>query len=110
MSHYSSTPRRWTDRQASRNFSPVFRLLPQGTLTLHSFRTATLRILIAEPEQIRESSITAGVNDTLPVIAKAGSAAVFQRAEVGASCKANLTEAGRISCRAVPKRESVWVP
>src|SRR3954470_260517 len=88
MSHYSSTPTRWTDRQASRNYCRVFRLLPQGTLTLHSFRTATLRILIAEPEQIRESSITAGVNDTLPVIAKAGSAAVFQRAEVGPSCKA----------------------
>lgn len=37
---------------------------------------------------MRESSITASVNDTLPVIAKAGSAAVFQNAEVGASCKA----------------------
>jgi hypothetical protein len=32
---------------------------------------------------MRESAITAGVNDTLPVIAKAGSAVVFQRAEVG---------------------------
>jgi hypothetical protein len=59
------------------NFCQVFLLLPQGISTLHSFRTATPRIPIADPEQMRESSITAGVNDTLPVIAKAGSAVVF---------------------------------
>jgi hypothetical protein len=37
---------------------------------------------------MREIAITASVNDTLPVIAKAGSAVVFQTAEVGASRKA----------------------
>jgi hypothetical protein len=43
------------------------------------------RILIAERLRMREIAITASVNDTLPVIAKAGSAAVFLKARIGTS-------------------------
>jgi hypothetical protein len=95
----------------SRNFCQVFRELPQGISTLHSFRTAGPRILIAEPEQMRESAITAGVNDTLPVIAKAGSAVVFQRAEVGTSRKAwvNGKPKGYATERC-PNAKALWVP
>ena len=59
------------------NFIPVFRQLPQGTLVVHRFRTAGQGFIVDEFLQIRESAVTAGVNVTLPVIAEAGSAAVF---------------------------------
>ena len=67
------------------SFYRFFRRLPQGSLSVHSFRTVSLRILIAEREWMRDSAITASVNETLPVIAKVGSAAVFPRARIGAS-------------------------
>jgi hypothetical protein len=55
-----------------------------------------------------ESSVTAGVNDTLPVIAKAGSAAVFLKTEVGTSCKAWINrKPDGYAAERFPKRESV---
>ena len=56
---------------------------------------------------MRESSITAGVNETLPVIAKAGSAAVFQKADVGTSRKAWIEGMPKgYAAERFPKRES----
>jgi hypothetical protein len=73
-----------------RSFFHFFRHLPQGISTVHSFRTAAQRILIAERLQMREIAITASVNDTLPVIAKAGSAAVFLKPESEQAARLNL--------------------
>ncbi|MGH9517900.1 MAG: hypothetical protein ACRD3P_19710 [Terriglobales bacterium] len=57
---------------------------------------------------MRDIAITAGVNDTLPVIAKAGSAAVFQRAESGTSRKAWVEGKPKgYAAERFPKRESV---
>src|SRR6266568_1264998 len=58
----------------------VFRWLPQTRLVVHSFRTAGAGIFVDENFRIGESAITAGVNDTPPVIAQVGSAAVIWRA------------------------------
>jgi hypothetical protein len=79
----------------SQNFCRFFRHLPQGTRNLHSFRTAELQILIAERSRMREIAITASVNETLPVIAKVGSAAVVLTGKIGASCKASTDQAQR---------------
>jgi hypothetical protein len=47
-----------------------FRTCPQASSFLHRFRTAAAKFAVAENSGLRESAITAGVDDMLPVIAQ----------------------------------------
>ena len=69
-----------------------------------------MQILIAEPSRMREIAITASVNETLPVIAKVGSAAVVLKGKSERAARLQLTKLRGMCCRAVPKRESVGAP
>ena len=83
---------------------PLFRALPQGTSVVHRFRTASPNFAIAEFCAIGESAFTAGVNDTLPVIAQGWFCGSFPESKLEAEPDGPLrAESKGISAEAVPK-------